>query len=178
MSDTELGRQLVARLGEAGTTVIDATDIGRYIGEQFSDTRTLTLPRQTFIDLGGFPPGLKICEDVVFLIRLCARSSRVGVTCKPTAVYCVHDTGLIRSDRYRAQIETVRGLMTLTDEMGAAPPPVRRAWIALVKRAYLNLAYYLAKEGRYPEARRCIASSFRFKPAISDLKHLASLLRG
>jgi glycosyltransferase involved in cell wall biosynthesis len=178
MSDTEFGKQLVERLGEAGTTVIGPEDIGRFIGEQFSDTRTLTVPRQKFSDLGGFARDLRICEDVVFLIRLCASSRRAGVTCKPSAVYSVHDNGLIRSDRYRAQTETVRALNTLNAEMQSAPLAIRDAWTHLLKRAHLNQAYFLAKQGKLAKAQRSILASFRVKPEWSDLRHYVSLLKG
>lgn len=178
MADCAFGRELLARLGEQGRGSLDAQQIGRYLRGQFSDTRTLTVPRQTFRDLGGFPQDLRICEDLVFLIRLCARSSRAGVTCRPTAVYCLHDAGLIRSDRYRAQEQTVRGLRMLGEEMATAPPHIRQGWIALVKDAYMNFAYYLARAGRYSEARRCIVASFRFRPAWSDLRRFAALLQG
>jgi glycosyltransferase involved in cell wall biosynthesis len=178
MSDTEFGKQLVERYGEEGTTVIGAEDIGRFINEQFSDTRTLTVRRQKFIDLGGFARDLRICEDVVFLIRLCASSRRAGVTCKPTAAYSVHDNGLIRSNRYRAQTETVRALKTLSAEMKSAPLAIRKAWIYLLKKAHLNQAYFLAKQGKHAEAQACLLASFRVKPEWSDLRHYVSLLKG
>lgn len=178
MSASTLGRRLIATFGEQGSTIISATEIGEYIAEQFSDTRTLSLPRQKFLELGGFPTDLRICEDVVFLLRLCAHSQRAGVTCAPGAVYLVHEQGLIRSDRLRAQTETVRALRTLRNEMAHSPVHVRAAWNLLVKRAYHNLAYYLAKQGQRAAAAKSLAQSFLFRPAIMDIKAMASILRG
>lgn len=178
MSASALGRRLLAALGEQGVKEITAGEIGDYIAEQFSDTRTLSVPRETFLALGGFPTGLRICEDVVFLIRLCARSQRAGVICAPGAVYRVHEQGLIRSDRLRAQTETVRALLTLEAEIARAPDPVRAAWRLLVKRAHHNLAYFLAKQGRRAAAAKSLARSFIFQPAIMDIKAMASILRG
>lgn len=178
MSTSTLGRRLLASFGEHGTVVIGAHEIGEYISEQFSDTRTLSIPRQTFLMLGGFPTALRICEDVVFLLRLCARSQRAGVTCTPGAVYLVHEQGLIRSDRLRAQTETVRALHTLEDEMARAPGHVRAAWRLLVKRAHHNLAYFLAKQGQRAAAAKSLAQSFLFRPAMMDVKAMASILRG
>lgn len=177
MSASGLGRKLLADFGNDGTAVIGAREIGEYIAEQFSDTRTLSVPRQTFLALGGFPTDLRICEDVVFLLRLCARSRRVGVTCAPGAVYLVHEQGLIRSDRLRAQTETVRALRTLDAEMAQAPNHVRAAWRLLVKRAYHNLAYYLAKQGQRAGAVQSVVRSFLFRPGVMDLKALASIVR-
>lgn len=178
MSTSVLGRRLLASFGEQGTTEIAMREIGDYIAKQFSDTRTLSVPRQTFLALGGFPTALRICEDVVFLLRLCARSQRAGVICAPGAVYLVHEQGLIRSDRLRAQTETVRALRTLGDEMAHAPGHIRAAWCLLVKRAYHNLAYFLAKQGQRIPAAKSLVRSFLFRPSVTDVKILVSILRG
>lgn len=178
MSASALGRELLAQHGPQGQAVIEGAALGRYIVEQFSDTRMLTVPRATFVEVGGFPLDLRICEDVVFLLRLCARSRRAGVSCEPGAVYSVHDAGLIRSDRLRAQTESVRALRGQAARMAAAPAAIRTAWQAMVKGAYLDLAYYLAKQGRRGAAVRSLASSFAFHPAAADVRHLASIVRG
>ena len=178
MDGTVLGQRLLARFGDGGAGVIEGPEIGAYISQQFSDTRTLTLPRQTFRDLGGFPSSLRICEDVVFLLRLSARGRRVGVTCTPTAVYLVHEGGLIRSDRYRAQTQTVRALRSLGAEMRRAPPYIRTAWRGLVKRAYSDLGWHLAKRGRRAAAAISFLRSFLFRPALSDLRRMASAIIG
>lgn len=178
MSTSALGRELLAGHGDHGQAIIEGDTLGRFIAEQFSDTRMLTLPRATFIELGGFPLELKICEDVVFLLRLCVRSRRVGVVCEAGAVYAVHDAGLIRSDRLRAQTETLRALQLQAQAMRNAPPALRHAWQQLVKRAHLNLAYYLAKHGQRRAAIQSVLRSFVFKPAAADARHLLSVVRG
>lgn len=178
MSTTGLGRELLAQHGPGGHAVIEGAALGRYIVEQFSDTRMLTLPRSTFIKVGGFPLEFKICEDVVFLLRLCTDSHRAGVSCEAGAVYAVHDAGLIRSDRLRAQTESVRALRGEATRMARAPSPIRRAWRSMVKGAYLDLAYHLSRQGRRGAALRSIAASFAFRPGMDDLRHFVSVLRG
>lgn len=178
MSASALGRELLARHGPQGHAVIAGADLGRFIAEQFSDTRMLTVPRGTFVEVGGFPLDLRICEDVVLLLQLCARSRRAGVSCEPGAVYSVHDGGLIRSDRLRAQTESVRALRAQEARMATAPAAIRSAWRAMVKGAYLDLAYHLAKQGRRGAAVRSLASSFAFHPAAADLRRLVSIVRG
>lgn len=178
ISGTEFGKTLLAKWGKDGRAIMDGEDIGRFISDQFSDTRCLTLPKAAFLELGGFPLNLRICEDVTFMLKLCARSQHAGIACQSLAVYTVHDAGLIRSDRLRAQTETVRALLTLSGEMPAAPPPVFRAWRQLVKRAYRNLALYLARSGNRAAALSSAFESFRFRPALGDMRFILSLLRG
>ena len=175
---TPLGCRLLQQVGKNGHAVIEGEAIGQFIAQQFSDTRCLSLPRQTFMALGGFPVDLRICEDVVFLIRLCIASRRVGVVCASQAVYLVHDQGLIRSDRLRAQTETVRALHTLKAEMLGAPTSVQQAWQSLIKEAYRNLAYYLAKHGRKGDALVSLMKSFRFRPSWRDGRDMLSVLKG
>lgn len=177
LPSSSLGRDLLGRHGATGRGVIEGEDIGRFIVEQFSDTRMLTLPRSTFLALGGFPSEFRICEDVVFLLRLCGRSHRAGVTCESGAVYLVHDHGLIRSDRLRAQTESVRALLLQASPMSTAPAPIRAAWRQLVKGAYLDLAFYLAKRGERMAAVKSLARSFAFHPAVGDLRQFVSILR-
>lgn len=177
MTTSTLGQELLARHGEKGLTIIDGATLGKYILEQFSDTRMLTLRRGMFRSVGGFPVNLRICEDVVFLLRLCARSRSAGVDCASGAVYWIHDAGLIRSDRFRAQTETVRALLGEAQAMADAPIHIRRAWQALVKRAYLNLAYHFAKDKQRMAAAQSLMRSFIFKPTPVDILHLASVIR-
>lgn len=174
---TVFGKQLLARSGPQGRVVIDRKEIGSFISDQFSDTRCLTLPKTIFLALGGFPLELRICEDVVFMLRLCASSQRAGIACQSLAVYTVHDAGLIRSDRMRAQTETVRALLTLSQEMPTAPPQVFSAWKQLVKHAYRNLAVHLARNGNQIKALLSAIEGFLFQPDLSDLRFFLSLLR-
>lgn len=178
IAQTLLGRRLLEQAGKNGHAVIEGEAIGQFIAQQFSDTRCLSIPRQTFMALGGFDVDLRICEDVVFLIRLCIVSRRVGVVCVSQAVYLVHDQGLIRSNRLRAQTETVRALHTLENEMPNASAPVQQAWQGLIKEAYRNLAYYLAKQGRKGEALASLMKSFRFRPSWRDGRDMLSVLKG
>lgn len=178
LPNTELGRRLLQQHGEGGRALLDGAGIGAFISQQFSDTRSLSVPRATFSALGGFPLDLRICEDLVFMLRLAAASRRAGVACQSLSVYVVHDGGLIRSDRLRAQTESVRALRGLQREMATAPPPVRAAWRQLLKEAWRDLAYHLAKQGRKADAVAGLLASLRFAPAWRDGRDLLSVLRG
>lgn len=177
IAGTALGAALLERAGPAGIAIIDNEDIGRFISDQFSDTRCLSLPRTTFMALGGFPEDLRICEDVAFMLRLCARSRRAAVACQSLATYSVHDQGLIRSNRERAQRETVRALRTLAAEMAGAPVPVREAWKTLLKNALRNLAVYNFRQGERGRAISSAVQACGIRPGFADLRFLLSVLR-
>jgi hypothetical protein len=119
---------------------MEGGEFASFIEEHFGDTHTLSVPRRTLLELGGYPVGQAVCEDVALLIRLCARSRRAGVVCEPMGVYLIHDASATRRDPLRAQQLTVQTLLALKDELAAAPAPVRRGYAARLRRARLNLA--------------------------------------
>ncbi len=79
MSSTVAGRRLLARANGQDRVLMSQDDLADFVEDHFGDTPTLSLPRQTFLDLGGYPTGFRVCEDVNLLIRLVARSQRIGV---------------------------------------------------------------------------------------------------
>ena len=86
LESTSAGRRMLARAHDSGRVVMEETDLADFVEDHFGDTPTLSVPRSIFLELGGYPLGYSVCEDVNLLIRLCARSKRIGVVCRPLAV--------------------------------------------------------------------------------------------
>jgi len=126
----ESGRRLLTQAGKSGFALLADEDLESFVHDHFGDTHTLSVPRQRFLAVGGYPPGFKVCEDVHLLIRLCAVSRRVGVVCTPLEVYCVYEYSATRSDRLRAQRYNLETLLDLDSQSGAFPAPVRRGGAA------------------------------------------------
>ena len=76
METTAIGAYLLRKACGAIEVVMEGPEIGLFIEEYFGDTPTLTLRRETFLELGGYPIGFSVSEDANLLIRLCARSHR------------------------------------------------------------------------------------------------------
>jgi hypothetical protein len=109
--------------GGPRTVIMTADELEPFVADHFGDTHTLSVPRATFLDLGGYPTGYRVCEDVFFLVKLCAASRRVGVVCAPMAAYVIHDASATRKDPLRAQFDNVRTLIDL--DRAAAYFPTR-----------------------------------------------------
>ena len=90
MESTQAGIALLGKAQGAREVVMDQDEMEPFVENHFGDTHTLTVPRQTFLALGGYPAGRAVCEDVNLLIRLCARSRRVGVICEPVEIGRAH----------------------------------------------------------------------------------------
>lgn len=152
---TPLGRALAQRAIN-GRTTLDAAEFADYCADHFGDTHTLSLRRKTFEALGGYPSGYRVCEDVHFLLRLCARSQRIGVVCRPLAVYLIHGDSATRADPVGAQQENVRTLVSLKKLARSFPEPVRRGYRQRLRSARLNLAYALLRQGQRVAAARAV----------------------
>jgi glycosyltransferase involved in cell wall biosynthesis len=148
MEVTVAGRMMLTKAAGAREVIMEGAEIGPFVEQHFGDTHTLSLPRRTFLELGGYPFGRAVCEDVNLLIRLCARSRRVGVICEPLGVYCVHHQSATRRDPLRAQRLTVEALLPLKGALSGAPAAVYGGYLGRLRVARLNLAYALLRLGK------------------------------
>lgn len=175
----EAGRALLPQADPAtGRVWLPPDLIESFVADHFGDMHTLSVARQTFLQLGGFPLGFKVCEDVHFLTRLVARSRTIGVICQPLAVYLIHDQSATRRDPVAAQRENVRTLNDLRRQADSFPDPVRRGVARRLGAARLNLAYALRKAGQRSEALRAILLNLLEQPGLTSLRQLASIVRG
>ena len=172
------GRRVMARADAAGRVVMDSGDFEAFIADHFGDTHTLSVPRATFLELGGYPLGFKVCEDVHFLTRLVARSRRVGVICEALAVYLIHAGSATRRDPVQAQRENVRTLEDLRRLARAFPEPVRRGVMTRVRLGRLNLGYALCRSGARGAALRAVLPSLLESPGLASLRDVVSIARG
>jgi hypothetical protein len=178
MAKRAAGRAMLRKCGEERRAVMEGRELTEYIADHFGDTHTLSLPRRTFLELGGYPAGVAVCEDVHLLIRLCARSCRVGVICAPLGVYLIHDSSAVRSDPLRAQRLTVEALLPLGKRLGQAPPAVRAGLRERLRRARFNWAVVLLRRQGRARALAAILPSLWESPGTGTLRSLLSVIRG
>jgi len=178
MESKASGRAMLVKAAENPEVVMQKEEFETFIADHFGDTHTLSLPRATFLELGGYPLGFKVCEDVHLLTRLVARSYRVGVVCEPLAVYSIHAASATRADPVRAQFENVRTLIALGEEATNLPAVVRRGYTTRLRQARLNLGYALSKTGSRVDAVRAVLPSLIEAPSLASVRNLLSILKG
>lgn len=178
MSMTELGRSVRERCGAGNTTVLVGEEIGRLISEYFGHTLSIGVRRSMFMDLGGFPEGYRVGEDLHFLIRLCLVSRKVGVVCEPLGAYIVHDSGLVRSDTEFSQRETVRTLLNLRTYPGSASGAAWKYYLKVLRGARYDWALSLLRKGRRGEAVSVMLPSIYETPGWASVKSLLSIIKG
>lgn len=179
MAQHESGRMMLAKASGAARAVMEKpVEIAAFVADHFGDTHTLSIPRLRFIELGGYPTGYKVCEDVHLLTRLVAKSRRIGVVCQSLGVYVIHGGSATRRDPVAAQRENVR---TLTDLSGLAenfPTPVRQGVAARMQSARYNLGCALSKGGRRIAAVGAVLPSLAARPGWRSLRDVLSMLKG
>lgn len=178
LESAPVGRQLIQRAQGAQRMVLEGAAIGELIAQHIGDTPTLSLRRRTFRELGGYPLGFAVCEDVHLLIRLAARSRKIGVICDPLAVYCVHPNSATRSDKLRAQQDTLAALLALRPVLNGAPGYVRDGLTGALRRARRDLATVMLRDGRRWDAVRAVWPSFLASPGLGTARDVLSVVRG
>lgn len=179
MSQHDAGRMILAKAAGSARVVMDqAHEIQAYVADHFGDTHTLSVPRSIFLDLGGYPLGYKVCEDVHFLTRLVSRSRRIGVVCLPLGVYLIHGSSATRSNPLAAQQENVRTLTDLERLLQNFPPPVRLGIKKRMQSARYNLGCTLIKNAQRSAAVRAVLPSLVNNPGWRSLRDVLSMLKG
>ena len=172
------GREMLEKAGGKNEVVMESQEIGSFVADHFGDIHTLSIPRKTFHELGGYPPGFKVCEDVHFLTRLCAVSSRVGVICRPLGAYLIHGGSATRSDPLKSQEYNVQTLLDLKHLARGFSAPVRRGVMARLRNGRLNLGYALVKSGRRRDAIDAVLPSLIETPGWASFRNVLSILKG
>lgn len=172
------GRSLVARYPGKMDIPIDAADFEACVADGFAEIRTLSLPRTTFLKLGGFPVVHKIGEDLYFFIRLYAASRRGGVVNMPLAVYYIYPNSALRKDPVAAQRAFVHTLEALKSDMRSAPTGIRRGWRNKLRQGRLSLAYMYLRQGARRAALGAVTPLLWGNPSIHSLRDIASIMRG
>lgn len=162
--------------GAFSRVVMSANDLGAFVADHFGDTHTLSVPRQKFLALDGYPANFKIGEDVFFLAKLCAVSQRVGVVCAPMAAYVIHDGSATRKDPLAAQIENVRTLVAINTASSHFPPTIQRGVRKRLRYGRLNLGYALVRAGQRGAAVRAVAPTLFESPGLAGARDILSML--
>ena len=179
MAQHESGRMMQAKAAGAARVVMETpAEMTAFVADHFGDTHTLSVPRARFIELGGYPTGFKVCEDVHFLTRLVARSRRIGVICQSLGVYVIHGGSATRSNPVAAQRENVRTLSDLVRLAGNFPGPVRRGVAARMHSARYNLGCALSKSGQRVAAVNAVLPLLVARPGWKSLRAVLSMLKG
>jgi len=179
LAQHDAGRIMLAKAAGDERAVMDQPgEIRAYVADHFGDTHTLSMPLGTFVELGGYPPGFKVCEDVHFLIRLVARSRRIGVVCAPLGVYLIRGDSATRRDPVAAQRENVRTLLDIERLAHAFPEPVRQGLKQRMQKARYNLGCALTRNAQHGAAVRAVLPSLVESPGWGSLRTVLSMLKG
>lgn len=172
------GKSLLARFPNDTNIPLKQQDFEGLIADGFGEIRTLSVPKITFNELNGFQVGMRIGEDLHFLIRLCARSIKAGVVTSTLAVYYIYPTSALRKDILRSQKEFVESLETLANEICEAPTVITTGLQKKIRYARLSLAYAYLRDKRNIDAIRSILPSFLAKPNAQSFRDVLSIIKG
>ena len=153
-------------------------DFGGLIADGIGEVRTLSVPRETFLRLGGFPTDRKIGEDFYFVVRLYADSQKAGIVDTPVAIYYIYPTSALRVDVLGSQENYVDTLKALAPFIPDHDTALRRGYHEKLRRARLELAYALLRKSRKLDAIKSVWRSFLATPSTTTCRDLLAIVRG
>ena len=172
------GRSLMAKYPGQVELPMGPDDFEQFIADGFGEIRALSLPTATFHELGGFPLGMKIGEDLFLVVRLCARSRKAGAVNLPLAIYYIFPNSALRANVLKAQQGFVGSLELLVQQMAGAAAGIRRGCADKLRSARLGLAYTYLREQRKGDALRSVLPLLREQPGVRSLRDVLSIAKG
>lgn len=178
MQSTVVGNKLLKKAKEQPVVIMSGGLIGDFVEQHFGDTHTLTVKRADFLKLGGYPQGIAVCEDVNFLIRLCAISKKIGVVTQSMAAYFIHSQSATRRDPLRAQLQTLEALQNLKQYIKVSNSSLFNGLLRAIRHARLDLAYALLKMDKKSQALKAVLPLIFEKPGLGSIKDVLSVGKG
>lgn len=179
MAQHDSGQLMLAKAAGSVRVIMETpAEITAFVADHFGDTHTLSVPRARFLELGGYPTGFKVCEDVHFLTRLVAISRRIGVVCANHGVYCIHNASATRKNPVVAQQENVRTLIALEHLAQNLPAPVRQGVNQRMQSGRYNLACALVRSKQHSAGVRAILPLLVSNPGWRSLRTVLSIIKG
>jgi GT2 family glycosyltransferase len=169
---------LHARCAAQHEVLLEPKDFRDLIAEGLMAFCSLSVPRESFLSLGGFDPEARIGEDWHFLIRLCGKTKRAGLVMEPLAIYHIHPDSTMRKNFLRSLAELAETLASLRPQMRNAPRPVREGLDEKLRRARLELAHARLRAHQWPAATWAVLPLLVSKSPYRGLRDVLSVMRG
>jgi glycosyltransferase involved in cell wall biosynthesis len=178
LSESRAGRMLLAENPGQSRMPMRLAHFDALIADGFGEIRTLSVPRNKFLALGGFPPERRIGEDLHFFIRLYAASSKAGAVRQALATYYIHQDSVLRRNPVETMECFVDTLDSLQEHMRRAAMPIRHGYEEKCRHSRLSLAYAYLRAGRRIDAIRGVLPNFLRQPGFGTIRDVLSVCRG
>lgn len=139
-------------------------------------TSTALVKRGAALEVGGFDPGLRVCEDYEFWLRV-LKGRKAGVVTMPLVGYRHHGDSLSddREAMVRGRIEVAARVFAQHERYPAGALTFFKEETA---RRYAQLGRMKLHQDRFSDARSDLWQSFRLAPRLSTAALMAGSLFG
>ncbi|NCQ47202.1 MAG: glycosyltransferase family 2 protein [Shewanella frigidimarina] len=178
LEGTRAGRALLLHNPNCNRIIINHSHFKELIEDGYGEIRTLSVPRKTFIKLNGFREGMRIGEDLHFLIRLCTISKKAGVVTDILASYYIYNDSTLRKDVLLSQIEFLRALEDLSGELKKSSIFIKSGLNEKIRNVRLSLAYAYLRKDKKIDAIKCLIPPLIKKFTLKGLRDILSVIKG
>ncbi|RJG50644.1 glycosyltransferase family 2 protein [Motilimonas pumila] len=156
LRSTPAGQYLLQQQPNSTRLTFDNHALTLFVGKHFGDTHTLTVKRQLFMNVGGYPVQFQVCEDVSLLILVCNQAKKIGAINRPLAAYRIHQQSTTRQNPLFAQQQTFEAYQVLSQRR--LTPAITAGLKQATRLACLDLAYCQLKQASF---RQVIQYAFK-----------------
>lgn len=179
IAEEALWQRLAARADPAAAELDVTPDLHETIGlHQVWHSDAVSIRRDRFLQLRGFPTDLRLGEDTTFWFQIIASGAKSKISRVPVALFTDHHDGFFTRGSADATLGVIESLKRSLTTIPKHAHALRRGITMRLVAARTNHAYLLLREhGRYT-ALRAILPSLIETGNLASVRAVISILRG
>lgn len=179
VADEPLWQRLAARADPAAAVLDVTPDLHETIGlHQVWHSDAVSIRRDRFVQLRGFPTDLRLGEDTTFWFQVIASGAKSKISRVPVALFTDHDDGFFTRGSADANVGVIDSLKRSLNKIPKEARALRRGIKRRLVAARTNQAQLVLREqGRYA-ALRAILPSLTEAGNLASARAILSILRG
>ena len=178
LAELESGRRLLKTAGKSIEAKLTVDDLEAFAFETIGSTNTVSLRRDRFLALGGFPTQYSIGEDRFLWLKVAAHCSQMGVILQSSACYTTHDGRTFQRGTLSANKVSVRCEIGILKASEGYPASLRLGIRRRLCTARRDLGHAYIRNGQHMQAICAVLPSLWENPGYASVRNLLSMLRG
>jgi len=179
VTDNELWQIVDAGL-EHGQAVLEITpEMHETIGlHQVWHSDAVSIRRDLFLRLGGFPTDLPLGEDTILWFQVVGSAAKSKISNIPVAVFTEQDNGFFERGSEQALIGVINSLEFALRATPRSATALRRGIKRRLSRSRTNHSYLLLRERGRRVALRAILATLLEDISVHNMRAVLSILKG
>ena len=173
--DSLIAQEIKGNSTESVSKELTENQLGRFLVEGPIEIRTLTIRKDIFDKIKGFPQGVKIGEDFHLFVKLFIEG-KITYSSDVVAKYHIHENSVLRINKHATQISFINTLSNVKTEIQEENRIFRNAVKKREESERMNLAYALLRENKKIESIKYSLKTILRHRTLRSVRSLASII--